>query len=345
MADLETTQSKLRSTPTAGVSGEHSAYYRRLLSAGYKGYIQGSIGGGALYGTIGLGIGAVVGLALAIPTGGASLWLIPALGGSFAMYGAHTFADIGKTAAIIADSADTNEKRRYLLDRYYETPNEHEAQEIKRQLEEVHESRKPEHAFHWRPAIIGAVIGILLVGITVALASQGIAPHFMLEGFEVLMHGFGVNFVAGHAIQAAAMPALLAVGAAAAAIGAAAGSLIGIDREYIRRWLDKAELAVHETGKAEQEIAAREQDVQRLAEAARRGDSVMASRATAEELVPGKIHVTPSTPNMMTAGPERNARPAPIPPEAIAGIKPDTQVRDVAYTDRVEQAHQMVPNV
>ena len=41
---------KLLSTPTAGVPGENSPYYRKLISAGYKGYLQGTVGGATLYG-------------------------------------------------------------------------------------------------------------------------------------------------------------------------------------------------------------------------------------------------------------------------------------------------------
>lgn len=357
MADLETTQSKLRSTPTAGVSGEHSAYYRRLLSAGYKGYIQGSIGGGTLYGAIGLGIGAVVGVPLMVISGGTALplLLIPALGTTLGLYGAHAFADIGKTAAIIADSADTNEKRRYLLDRYYETPNEQEAQEIKRQLEEEHQPKAPEKIFHWRPAIMGALIGITLAVVVIALAPQ-FAPHFIPEILGFLGVGGGHAAAAGAATVvaegASAAAPLVAHGmglaapvamAAGAAIGGLAGSVIGIDREYIRRWLDKSEFAIHETGKAEKEIAAREMDIQRITEAAKRGEP-MASHATAEGAPPvEKIHVSdmghPTTPSL-----ERGTRIDPISPQAIAGIKvmPSTQVSAPIHAERVADFHQAI---
>lgn len=320
MADLETTQSKLRSTPTAGVSGEHSAYYRRLLSAGYKGYIQGSIGGGTLYGAIGLGIGALVALPLlAVPgVGIGALMLIPALGGTMGVYGAHAFADIGKTAAIIADSADTNEKRRYLLDRYYETPNEEEAKEIRRQLETAHQAQPPEKPFHWKPAIIGIAIGI-----TLAVLATTLGP-------AVGLHIFG-----SAALEAVGLSHAMTV-LAGAAIGGLTGSVIGIDREYIRRWLDKAEFAVHEPSHATGEIAAREKDIQRLSEAARRGES-MAS--TAGEVTTQKIHVgdAPSTPSL-----ER--RSAPISPEMIAGVKekPANHVHDAVLADRIAGMQQAV---
>lgn len=341
MADLETTQSKLRSTPTAGVAGEHSAYYRRLLSAGYKGYIQGSIGGGTLYGLIGSGIGLLAGVALLPITMGQSLWLIPILGGGFSLYGAHTFADIGKTAAIIADSADINEKRRYLLDRYYETPNDQEAGEIKRQLEEEHAPRKVETPFHWRPALVGAGIGILLAVTTVALMSAGIpALHFMEPALHFLLEGFGLH-VAGGALAAGetglaasiGVPgAVAALGAVGATLGGLAGSIIGIDREYIRSWLDKAEFAVHDPVNSERELAARERDIERLTEAARRGEA-LASRS---EQRTDKIQVQEK--QHPTIGLETSKqRVDPISPGTIAGLpeRPTHQVREAQHAERI----------
>ncbi|MEJ0010100.1 MAG: hypothetical protein WDN72_06060 [Alphaproteobacteria bacterium] len=64
MADISGAELTLRTTPTAGVSGEHSPYYRRLLSSGYKGYLQGSLGGATFYGVIGLAIGAAIAVPL-----------------------------------------------------------------------------------------------------------------------------------------------------------------------------------------------------------------------------------------------------------------------------------------
>ena len=306
MADLETTQSKLRSTPTAGVSGEHSAYYRRLLSAGYKGYIQGSIGGGTLYGALGVGIGALVALPLvASGIGVVAFGLIPALGAAMGLYGAHAFADIGKTAAIIADSADINEKRRYLLDRYYETPNEQEALEIKRQLEEEHASKNVDTPFHWRPAMIGAAIGITLGALAFAMPLVGV-------------HMFALEFIAHIGIAEAALPLV------GGAIGALAGSVIGIDREYIRNWLDKAEFTVHETGKAEKELATRERDIERLTEAAKRGEALAARVDKIEVREP-------------PAGYENHQRAEPISPYTIAGLpeRPTHQVREAQHAERL----------
>ena len=53
-------QLTLMTTPTGGASGEHSPYYRRLLSAGYKGFLQGTIGGALIYGLIGTALGCLI---------------------------------------------------------------------------------------------------------------------------------------------------------------------------------------------------------------------------------------------------------------------------------------------
>lgn len=329
MADLETTQSKLRSTPTAGVAGEHSAYYRRLLSAGYKGYIQGSIGGGTLYGALGAAIGGVVSvgfIAATAATGGAAalpLLLIPGLGTAFGLYGSHTFGEIGKTAAMLADSAENNEKRRYLLDRYYETPSDEEAKEIKRQLEEDNAPKEPTQFFHWRPALVGAAIGIaLFIAIPLmAGAFPALSAHFV--AIEML-HGIGI----------AGTTALAATGAA---IGALSGAIIGIDREHIRRWLDKAEFTVHETGNAEREIAEREQNIQRIAEAAKRDTPATETTAGMPQKkdspdMPAKM-TSVSTPQL-----DRDARPDPISPHSIAGLnEPKSQVSAVQHDNTITQ--------
>ena len=343
MADLETTQAKLRSTPTGGVAGEHSAYYRRLLSSGYKGYIQGSIGGGTLYGALGTAIGTISGLALALPTGGASLWLIPIMGGGFAMYGAHSFADIGKTAAIIAESADINEKRRYMLDRYYETPNEEEAKEIRNQLENEHDNKAPKEAFHWRPALIGIAIGVGLAALAVTMIAFGVPGfHFLagplegvfeMVGLEAIKNPvFGqIAFEAGKHGLASTIGvggALAAVTGIGAAIGGLAGSIIGIDREYVRRWLDKSEIAVHE-GKSEDQVAAREQQVERIIAAARRGEA-LANKAEPEAPVQKiELHAVaqPATPHL--------SRPAIPAPEQAGTARPDNRVQHAQLAERV----------
>lgn len=334
MADLETTQAQLRSTPTAGVSGEHSPYYRRLFSAGYKGYVQGMIAGGTLYTAIGMAIGAVVGVPLAIATGGLlPLILVPAIGSISGVYGAHTFSDIGKTAAIYADGAEVNEKRRYLFDRYQETQSEEEAKEIKRQLEEDYKARIPEKGFHWRPAIIGAALGI-----TVMLVSIAIAPYFAPEIFHSVLSFLGI--AGSHSGAALAISGTLAT-AAAAAIGGLAGSVIGIDREYIRRWMDKAEVVVHDPGMLENQVAERERNIQRLSEAAARDDNrrnpfLATTLRTHEDSQ--KVNLDSSSdPLIASYEALQAAREAPISPRVIAGLQnaPANTVRNTKNLDRV----------
>ena len=114
MASLETTELKLKSTSTGGVSAEHSPYYRRLLSAGYKGFLQGSIGGGALYGTFGLVIGGLLYVAalpfLAVGAATTALAIIPAAAAIGIFQGSTTFGQIGSIAAINAESSDLSEQ-------------------------------------------------------------------------------------------------------------------------------------------------------------------------------------------------------------------------------------------
>jgi len=173
--DLQTTQDKLLKTPTGDV---HGSFYRKLVSAGYKGHIGGMFGGGALYGTIGLVVGVVVGIPLAIAMSPLALWLIPALGVTGMAHGVHVFSDIGTTAGIIAESASIRETRNHLLDRYYETQSEEERQEIQKMLDEQLESKPPEHMFHWKPLLIGAAIGAVVM-LVCAVGFPHIAPMLL----------------------------------------------------------------------------------------------------------------------------------------------------------------------
>ena len=262
MADLEQTQHKLLTTPTAGVAGEHSAWYRRLLSAGYKGHIQGAIGGAALYGTTGL----VVGTLATIITAGHALWLIPAIGTAGALFGAETFANIGTTAAIIAEDSELSEKRRTLLDRYYdESTGEKERAEIQKQLQDTTATKKPEQILHWKTLLIGAAIGAAFAaGITaLSMLTPFSIPYLLSEAAVGL--GFVATHGAAHLTLAAALPAIATMGT----LGAAAGAVIGIDREYVRRWIDGAESLVVEPHRAAKEAAERKQEVNKITQAAK----------------------------------------------------------------------------
>lgn len=334
MSDLETTQAKLRSTPTAGVSGEHSPYFRKLASAGYKGYVQGMIAGGSLYGTMGLVVGAVVAVpAAALLTSALPLLAIPAVAGIGALHGAHSFADISKTAAMLAESAETNEKRRYLLDRYYETPNDAEAAEIRNILEQQMKPQVAEQMFHWRTVVVGALIGLAVTGGLLMLAASPAAGLLGL-GEAILHIGEVLGLDAGVGIAANA--GILAFGTA---LGTAAGGLIGLDREYVRRWLDKAEFAVHDASHTEREMAAREQEVSRLGSIAKEPQPVF-KNAELEKLV----LQTPPAANVHYRPPAL-AKEAPALAEPAAA-QPSTHVRDAKLQERVAQLQQaLAPTV
>ena len=255
MVSLETTELKLRTTPTGGVSSEHSPYYRRLLSAGYKGYIQGTLGGAGYYGMLGLAIGALVGIPAFFMTGGsAALLLIPAMAGAGALKGADTFGNIGSTAAINAEGADLSEQRRYLLDRYYDLPEgpEGDAQAaiIKQELADQYKTNNHHQFFHWKTVAICAAIGG-------ALALAFLSPI----GAALLTHGplATVFHSAGLAHMSAGV-----LGTIGTAIGALAGATIGIDRHYIRSWFDGSEKLLYDEDQSREALRERAQQVARL---------------------------------------------------------------------------------
>jgi hypothetical protein len=247
---------RLATTATSGAGGEHSPYYRRLLSSGYKGFIQGTIGGATLYGTFGLAIGAALAIGLSFVTPLA--WLaIPACGLMGVAKGADTFGRIGSTAAIYAEGAEMNERRRALLDRLQETNSQKEADEIINLLQKESHEENPESAIHWKAVLVGALLGALVIGgmTAIGLAFPELAFH-SIEGIaETVLHG-AVN------------PALLVpVGASiGAAVGGLAGAAIGIDRHYIRKWFDVSEDVVHDSGKTQSAAISRQREATRLHE-------------------------------------------------------------------------------
>lgn len=256
MADLTTTQLKLRTTPTAGVASEQSPYYRRLLSAGYKGFLQGTVGGSTLYGAIGAGIGAAVALPLIAftPAGLAALALIPAMGGLGLYKGASTFGSIGSFAAITAESAEMSEKRRYLLDRYYDLPDtpefDDEAAQIRNLLAKQHESTPPHQMFHWRTVAVGAALGV------------GVALLLMLTPAGAAFAEAGAHFFFGHALGIKALAGVSTL--VGASLGALTGGVIGLDRYYVRNWLDKSSNLLNDTRHIEEQIREREQEIEQL---------------------------------------------------------------------------------
>jgi hypothetical protein len=285
MSSAETTELKLKSTPTGGVEAAHSPYYRRLLSAGYKGYLQGIIGGASLYGVLGLAIGALAAAPFVATLGLAGVAsLARAAGGVGVVKGASTFGNIGSTAAINAESADLSEQRRYLLDRYHDLPEgpeaDREAAEIKKQLKGLQSEviQRPPF-FHWKTVAICAAVGAL---IAIALCSpigaaifgeSAVAHVFTALGFHV---AGGVATIATAAEGAGALAgataahgiALTTLGAAlGTGLGALAGAVIGIDRYYVRKWFDATEGVVHSSSHKESALEARSYLVGRLREA------------------------------------------------------------------------------
>ena len=345
MANLTGTQLTLRASPTAGVTGEHSPYYRRLFSAGYKGYVQGAVGGITLYGSIGTAMGAIIGVPLLAATAASSfpllpLLLIPGLGMAFGLYGAHTFADIGKTAAVIAENAEINEKRRDLKDSYRALPDspeyDDEAKAIIEILQKDDMPREPERLVHWRPALIGAALGITVALIIVATAPY-FAPHLLGEVISFLGTGVGAHGaaaaatgVAAHGAAAAAGHSAVAlglsaglIGLAGAAIGGLSGALIGLDREYIRRWMDGAEIVVHDKSKTEAQLQERVQDIERLGDA-RTKATLLASNSPERANASMKIQVA-EAPRVSRAVDESHPhgttqRETPIDPRQISAL-------------------------
>lgn len=287
MHDLQTTQDKLLRTPSGDV---HSPFYRKLVSAGYKGHIGGAIGGGALYGVIGLVVGTLVGGAFAVLTNGASLLLIPALGGYGILHGVKVFADIGTTAAIVAESAEIREKRQHLLERFYETDSPDERVEIQKLLDEQVEPKPPERLFHWRTLVIGALVGgaiALSLGFGVNLLELNqILTHFL--GHETIAILEKATLIEGGQIGA------LAIGVFTA-IGASVGAFIGLDREYVRRFLDYSENVMNDPSHQHEQHRAKVKEVARLSDASM--GNTLESNTAASTITRDSIRPAPNAPD------------------------------------------------
>ena len=309
----------LRNSPTGGVPGEHTPYYRRLLSAGYKGYLQGVIGGSTLYGVMGATIGALIAAPLALGLfGGAPLamaWmLVPTLAGIGLFKGASTFGQIGSFAAISAESAEMIEDRRYLLERYYSLPlspeYDQEAREIERILNKQHEAQPPHNVFHWKTVAVGVALGAG-VAVLIGLYAPGLLVALKIP--EALA-------AAGIITGGAKIGALSGLGlAAAAAVGGLAGAMIGLDRYYVRRWLDFAENAVVDQDTVHESVREKSRDVERLINASpTRGAETHTRRGT----------IAPPPEPVITRTPE------PQPPRVISNA-PSTSVSQIEHEARL----------
>ena len=260
---------RLVATPTAGLPAEHSPYYRRLVSAGYKGFLQGNIAGASLYGVLGAAVGLIGALAITTVTGGTAAFIaVPLLGGYGLMKGATTFGQIGSNAAQLAEYAEMNERRNALLDRLYETPSKDEAAEIRKLLREDAVDKAPSKLFHFRTTLIGAIIGAAVIaglvyfgGTTLVATELGQSILHMLEPI-VTESAIATDITTKMmTIATGALGNVVAVGAA---LGAAAGATIGLDRGWIRRWFDVSEGAVHERDYYEKMTQEREREAVKL---------------------------------------------------------------------------------
>lgn len=280
---------RLVATPTAGVPAEHSPYYRRLVSAGYKGHLQGNIAGASLYGILGAGVGIVAAVAISIATGGAANFLLcaAAFGGYGVLKGAATFGQIGSNAAQLAEYAEMNERRNALLDRLYETPSKEEAAEIRKLLQSDSLDKPPTRLIHFRTALIGAIIGAVAIAGLVYIGAGGVAGPALAKAVTGFIGPLvGESIIANGGIAIGATAKLLAISAGA---GAVMGSLIGIDRGWIRRWFDVSEGAVHERDYYDKIAQERAQEVTRLH---RIGQNEMREMATT--ITRGDLPLTPA---------------------------------------------------
>lgn len=292
---------KLRNSPLQGAEAYRSPFYRRLLSAGYKGYVQGSLGGATLFGLFGavLGLGAA---AVAMPFLGAAaatsaLIAVPIAATGGMLYGAHTFSTIGAVAAISAEQAELSEKRRNLLDRYYETPSTEEAKEIERQLASQGEEKAPEHWYHWKTGLLGAAVvgGAIVLALAITMASGPI-------GGELFAHMVDTPFMSALAdatglqmVGETIVPSLKAF-SIFGGIGALAGAIVGIDRAYIRQWFDKQE-GLHEDGTSRVREREHVMQLERLRQAYRaEGYGLQSRSAIAEKALAQETGIQPITP-------------------------------------------------
>lgn len=246
---------RLATTATAGAGGEHSPYYRRMLSAGYKGFIQGTIGGATLYGIFGGAVGLAVSLGLMLVPGVGLLGLaaVPICAGAGVMKGASTFGQIGSTAAIYAEGAELNERRRALLDRLTETNSQKEADEILNLLHQENKEKPPAKMFHWKAVLVGAALGGLLC-FGMLMLPEVIGLHMVVDSLAAgVLSGLPQGVAAG----------ISAIGLGSV-IGALAGATIGIDRYYVRKWFDVSENLVHDSAKGEEAAIARQHEANRL---------------------------------------------------------------------------------
>lgn len=324
---------KLKNSPLQGDEAYRSPFYRRLLSAGYKGYLQGSIGGATLFAGLGLLAGGVVafGAWSAGIAAGSAFLAVPILAGAGLIYGKDTFGHIGAFAAISAEQAELSEKRRSLLDRYYETPSADEAKEIEKSLMTQAEEKLPAKWFHWKTGLLGAVLvgslAILAAGaIPVAVATEGVATAGAISG-AVEAGGVIAKILSAFSLSETSSIAYIIAGS----IGALVGAVAGVDRTYIRKWFDIQELW-HEDRQVNEYKKEHTRTVDRLSQAFAKEGFVKESRDSINALkVNDENKVEPISPNALQ--PIRNKE------ESKNGRNaPSSQIAQISHENRLESA-------
>lgn len=311
---------KIRNSPLQGDEAYRSPFYRRLLSAGYKGYLQGSLGGATLFAGLGLLAGgalAVAGTFLSIPIATGFI-AIPIMAGAGLIYGKDAFGTIGAMAAISSEQAELNEKRRGLLDRYYETPSAEEAKEIEKLLIEQGNEKTPKKWFHWQTGLLGAAVVASVAVIALSMLPQlsilsagGTVATALAEAGVISLAGSKVSLLAG-----------VGTYTVAAAIGGLIGAVAGVDRSYIRKWFDVQE-NLHDDTSISERKREHQKSVDRL------------SQAYKHEGFTAEYRKEPKDPNEMRI----NDGEKPISPRALAPInnEPTAQSKNDSPTHHVEQ--------
>lgn len=325
---------KLKNSPLQGVEAYRSPFYRRLLSAGYKGYIQGSLGGATLFATLGALAGGLIilgGAALGVQIATTFLAVpIMAVGG--VLYGKDAFGTIGAMAAISAEQAEMNEKRRSLLDRYYETPSKEEAKAIEEMLQDQSEEKMPKKWFHWKAALLGAVV----VGAAAALIlyAPTLIANIPADSSLSVLKVISKKLLGDMAIGSA-MTASTSFYAGAIGIGALVGSLVGIDRAYIRKWFDVQEKFHDDTHASARKIE-HQQNVERLQQAYRREGYGLEARGAANEVNAREgsaSQIKPISPRTVS---DNALQETPIAPPAAEKPKTTVQAKEASVSALVE---------
>lgn len=266
---------KVRNSPLQGVEAYRSDLWRKLQSEGYKGYLQGSIGGATLFGSIGLVAGTAAALVawpfVAGTVGTAIFGLVPFAALTGAHYGKEAFGQVGAIAAVSAAQAEISEKRRSLLDRYFETPSNEEAKEIELQLTEQTKERLPDKLFHWKSGLLGALVMASITTIAVVALATGLGEAATASG----LLGEILSFTG---------PVSVTTGSVAIGLAALAGSVAGLDRGYIRKWFDTQDY-LHDEDDIKSRKLQHTKGVERLKEAYRAEGFGQESRTDLKERV------------------------------------------------------------